>query len=149
MVDVRTVPGQSHPDILHRLTTVGSDVENSTREHYRAYDRFRGIPPRQDIRIKTEVLTDRPCTLTDRDDPMVRAAHWSNQFITGQTPEYAGVLGSTDGTYLWALKKIPIVTMGAGNRQIPHQTDEWVDLDQLLETAQIYALTALHFLNTD
>jgi succinyl-diaminopimelate desuccinylase len=29
---------------------------------------------------------------------------------------------------------------------VPHQVDEWVDLDQLVETAKIYALTALHYL---
>jgi acetylornithine deacetylase/succinyl-diaminopimelate desuccinylase-like protein len=27
--------------------------------------------------------------------------------------------------------------------------DEWVDLDQLVETAKIYALTALHYLSPD
>ena len=37
--------------------------------------------------------------------------------------------------------------MGAGDRQVPHQVDEWVDLDQLVETAKIYALTALHYLS--
>ncbi len=26
--------------------------------------------------------------------------------------------------------------MGAGDRQVPHQIDEWVDLDQLIETAK-------------
>ena len=55
--------------------------------------------------------------------------------------------GATDGTFLWALKQIPIVTMGAGDREVPHQKDEWVDLDQLVETVKIYALTALHYLS--
>ena len=58
-------------------------------------------------------------------------------------------IGATDGTFLWALKHIPIVTMGAGDRQVPHQRDEWVDLDQLVETVKIYALTALHYLSQD
>jgi succinyl-diaminopimelate desuccinylase len=39
--------------------------------------------------------------------------------------------------------------MGAGDRGIPHQKDEWVDLDQLVETAKIYALTALHYLTPE
>jgi succinyl-diaminopimelate desuccinylase len=56
------------------------------------------------------------------------------------------VLGATDGTFLWALKHIPIVTMGAGKREVPHQKDEWVDLDQLVATAKIYTLIALHYL---
>ena len=65
---------------------------------------------------------------------------------TATEPVYGGVLGATDGTFLWALKDIPIVTMGAGDRHIPHQVDEWVDLDQLCRTAEIYALAALHYL---
>ena len=61
-------------------------------------------------------------------------------------PEYGGVPGATDGTFLRALKGIPIVTMGAGDREVPHQVDEWVDLNQLVDTAKIYALAGLHYL---
>jgi succinyl-diaminopimelate desuccinylase len=76
----------------------------------------------------------------------VTAAHWAARRVSGKEPEYAGVPGATDGTFLWSIKQIPIVTMGAGDRQVPHQADEWVDLDQLVDTARIYALTALHYL---
>ena len=99
-----------------------------------------------DLEVTVEILTDRPCTLTDRDDPVVAAADWATRKISGMEPTYAGVPGATDGTFLWALKNIPIVTMGAGDRQVPHQVDEWVDLDQLVETAKIYALAALCYL---
>ena len=47
------------------------------------------------------------------------------------------------------MKDIPIVTIGAGDREVPHQVDEWVDLDQLYETARIYILTALAYLAPD
>ena len=80
------------------------------------------------------------------DDPVIQAADWATRQLRNQEPTYGGVPGATNGTFLWALKNIPIVTMGAGDRQIPHQVDEWVDLDQLVETAKIYALTALHYL---
>ena len=63
--------------------------------------------------------------------------HISAYELTHKEPEYGGVPGATDGTFLWALKNIPIVTMGAGDRLVPHQVDEWVDLDQLIETAKI------------
>jgi succinyl-diaminopimelate desuccinylase len=72
---------------------------------------------------------------------------WASRHISGRKPVFAGVPGATDGTFLWALKDIPIVTMGAGDRQVPHQVDEWVDLKQLVDTARIYALTALHYLS--
>ena len=78
-------------------------------------------------------LSDRPCTRTDENDPVVASAAWASRRIEKEEPEFAGVPGATDGTFLWSCKNIPIVTMGAGDRQVPHQVDEWVDLDQLVE----------------
>ena len=146
LADIRTVPGQHHPDIIAALEAAADEVEQQIRNYYKAYDRRLDLERNRDLQINVEILTDRPCTLTDRNDPIVQAADWASRQQTNQIPTYAGVPGATDGTFLWALKNIPIVTMGAGDRQVPHQVDEWVDLDQLIETAKIYALTALHYL---
>jgi succinyl-diaminopimelate desuccinylase len=146
LVDIRTIPGQSHAAIRDELTSLAARVEEQVRENYAAYDRRLELQRNLDLKIRVAFLADRPCTLTDRSDPVVRAADWATRKHTGRDPVYAGVPGATDGTFLWALKKIPIVTMGAGDRQVPHQVDEWVDLDQLIETAAIYALAALHYL---
>jgi succinyl-diaminopimelate desuccinylase len=146
LVDIRTIPGQSHPDIINDLKTMAAGIEQQVRDGYQEYDRLLACKRNHDLKIEVKILTDRPCTLTDRNDPVVRAADWATRQISVGEPTYAGVPGATDGTYLWALKNIPIVTMGAGDRQVPHQVDEWVDLDQLIETAKIYALAALHYL---
>jgi succinyl-diaminopimelate desuccinylase len=149
LVDIRTIPGQSHPDIIRGLASLATDIEQLVRQDYLEYDKLLELDRNHDLQIQVEILTDRPCTLTDREDPVVRAADWATRQLTGKNPTYAGVPGATDGTFLWALKNIPIVTIGAGDRQVPHQVDEWVDLDQLVETAKIYALTALHYLDPD
>jgi succinyl-diaminopimelate desuccinylase len=146
LVDVRTVPGQSHPDIINDLKTMTDGIEQQVRNGYQEYDRLLAYKRNHDLKIEMEILTDRPCTLTDRNDPVVLAADWATRQISAGEPTYAGVPGATDGTFLWSLKNIPIVTMGAGDRQVPHQVDEWVDLDQLVETAKIYALAALRYL---
>jgi succinyl-diaminopimelate desuccinylase len=146
LVDIRTIPGQSHHDIKSKLSALATKVEIQTQGEYETYDRVLNQDRHRDLNIAVDILTDRPCTLTDRNDPLVAAADWATREISGTEPIYAGVPGATDGTFLWALKNIPIVTMGAGDRQVPHQIDEWVDLDQLIETAKIYALAALHYL---
>ena len=146
LVDIRTIPGQSHPDIKSKLSALATKIESQTRADYEKYDRVLSLDRNHDLNVTVEILTDRPCTLTDINDPVVAAADWATRKISGAEPTYAGVPGATDGTFLWALKNIPIVTMGAGDRQVPHQVDEWVDLDQLIETAKIYALTALCYL---
>ncbi|MGD2186971.1 MAG: M20 family metallopeptidase [Desulfobacterales bacterium] len=145
-VDVRTTPQQSHKRIIKDLKMLAQNVEKRVRENYIQYDELLDLQRDRDLAVRVDILTDRPCTLTDPIEPVVKAADWATRSITGKKPVYAGVPGATDGTYLWALKNIPIVTMGAGDRQIPHQIDEWVDLEQLIETAKIYALTALHYL---
>jgi succinyl-diaminopimelate desuccinylase len=146
LVDVRTVSKQSHSAIRDDLTALASEVQNKVRDHYRLYDRRLDLERDLDLQVKVEFLTDRACTFTDPSDPIVLAADWATRRVYSGEPIYAGVPGATDGTFLWARKNIPIVTMGAGERHVPHQVNEWVDLDQLIETARIYALTALHYL---
>jgi succinyl-diaminopimelate desuccinylase len=146
LVDIRTIPGQSHPAIMDDLAGLATQIEREARKDYREYDKLLGLERGHDLNIELEILTDRPCTLTERNDPVVQAADWATRQLNKQEPTYAGVPGATNGTFLWAVKNIPIVTMGAGDRQVPHQVDEWVDLDQLVDTAKIYALTALHYL---
>ncbi|MDM8541679.1 M20/M25/M40 family metallo-hydrolase [Desulfococcaceae bacterium HSG9] len=147
LVDIRTVPGQSHDDIRKDIVLLTKTVTEKIREHYRSHDARLNLKRDTRLNIKTDFITDRPCTFTDINDPIVKAADWATRRITGQVPVYAGVPGATDGTYLWASKNIPIITMGAGDREVPHQADEWVNIDQLIETAHIYALTALHYLS--
>ena len=146
LVDIRTIPGQSHADIQSKLNGLAKKIERQTQADYEKYDRILNLDRHHDLKVAVEILTDRPCTLTDRNDPVVAAADWATRKISETEPIYAGVPGATNGTFLWALKNIPIVTMGAGDRQVPHQVDEWVDLDQLVETAKIYSLTALRYL---
>jgi succinyl-diaminopimelate desuccinylase len=146
LVDVRTTPDQDHAAICTALADLAQQVAMETNRHYREYDRRRDIRRQEKISVSVDILTDRPCTRTDENDPVVTSAVWASRRISGQAPEFAGVPGATDGTYLWALKNIPIVTMGAGDRQVPHQYNEWVDLDQLAATARIYALAALDYL---
>jgi succinyl-diaminopimelate desuccinylase len=65
---------------------------------------------------------------------------------TGRAPKFGGVPGSTDGTILRATLGIPIVTCGPGNRLIPHQIDEYVEVSELVDAAKIYVTSALNFL---
>jgi succinyl-diaminopimelate desuccinylase len=146
MVDIRTIPGQSHPEMIESLENLAVEIKHQIVKDYEAYDKLLEVDRNRELNVSVDILTDRPCTLTDRNDPVVQAADWATRRLTQKEPQYAGVPGATDGTFLWSLKNIPIVTMGAGDREVPHQKDEWVDLDQLVETARIYALAALRYL---
>ncbi|MFC1799084.1 M20 family metallopeptidase [Thermodesulfobacteriota bacterium] len=146
LVDIRTLPGQSHDQIRRKLEELSRTVRRRVKQNYATYDGLLEVERKYDFDVQVEFLTDRPCTSTDANDPLVAAAAWATRQISGKEPVYGGVPAATDGTFLWAKKNIPIVTMGAGNRQVPHQIDEWVDMEQLKEASEIYALAALHYL---
>jgi succinyl-diaminopimelate desuccinylase len=88
----------------------------------------------------------RLATRVERSEPLVRAMVRGVRQVTGRVPRFGGVPGSTDGTILRTTLGIPIVTCGPGDRLIPHQVDEHVEIDQLLEAARIYTASALNFL---
>ena len=128
------------------LSRLAEQAATQVNGRYREVDGRLGIRRPWTVDVTVQFLSDRPCTRTRADDPVVESSLWASRQVSGRTAEIAGVPGATDGTFLWALKGIPIVTMGAGDRQVPHQVDEWVDLEQLVDTARIYALTGLHYL---
>jgi succinyl-diaminopimelate desuccinylase len=128
-LDVRTVPGQAHDELIRRLEERLSDLGSED----------------PDFDASLEVIEERPWTETPVDDPLVRAMAAAYRALAGEEPRYNGVPGATDGTFLKEWASIPIVTTGAGEREIPHRTDEWVGVDELSETCRLYAATAMYF----
>jgi succinyl-diaminopimelate desuccinylase len=88
----------------------------------------------------------RLATRVERSEPLVRAMVRGVRQATGRAPRFGGVPGSTDGTILRMTLGIPIVTCGPGNRLIPHQVDEHVEVRELVDAAKIYVASALNFL---
>lgn len=128
-LDIRTVPGQSHEELVGRLRGI--------------LDRLGSDDP--DFDATLEVIEERPPTDTPTDEPLVRAMAAAYRRLTGEEARYNGVPGATDGTFLSTRAGIPIVTTGAGNREIPHHKDEWVGEEELLDACRLYAATAMYY----
>jgi succinyl-diaminopimelate desuccinylase len=67
--------------------------------------------------------------------------------VQGRPVRYRGVPGATDGTFLHAWGRVPIVTIGPGDVTIPHQVDEFVRVADLVEACRIYAAAACYCLS--
>ncbi len=128
-LDIRTIPDQSHRELVGRLEGILADLE--------AED--------PDFDATLEVIEERPPTETPEDEPLVQAMAAAYRRLTGEEPRYNGVPGATDGTFLAAWGGIPTVTTGAGDREIPHHADEWVGEEELLTTCELYAATAMYY----
>jgi succinyl-diaminopimelate desuccinylase len=102
------------------------------------------------VRVEwTPVNAFRLATRVDPSEPIVKAMVDGVRAATGRAPRYGGVPGSTDGTILRMELGLPIVTCGPGNRLIPHQVDEYVEVDELVESARIYVASALAYLEAE
>ena len=128
-LDIRTVPAQSHEVLVGRLEDVLAKLRSQD----------------PDFDATLEVIEERPPTETPKDESLVGAMARAYNHLTGEEPRYNGVPGATDGTILRAWAGIPIVTTGAGIREVPHHADEWVDEDELLAACKLYAATAMYY----
>jgi len=130
VLDIRLIPSQSPEEIASKIRTV-CDAVHAKDER---------------VAFEVEVLEARAPTATDRNEPVVRVLHQAYRDLTGEEPIYGGVPGSTDGTILNSWAGVPIVTCGPGDIYVPHQVDEWLDLDELIEATKLYVLAAMRFL---
>ncbi len=129
LLDIRTTPANDHATTIERVTDAISAA----------------VAEVDDISFTVDVIDDRPATETDSDDQVVRAVIAAHEAETGQTPPFGGVPGSTDGTIFWAATRVPLVTYGPGVTTLPHQADEYVDLDEVVRYARTYIATALRY----
>ena len=130
-VDIRTTPPQNHAELRSRLQKILTDLA--------------GEDP--DFNAEIEFIEDRPVVAIEKDEAIVGCAASAFQDITGREPIYNGVPGATDGTFLHAWKGIPCLVNGPGPRHIPHQKDEYIDIEELVEAARLYVVAAHRFMS--
>jgi len=129
-VDIRTVPGVTHKEIYNDLHAI---LERLAAE--------------EGVQAQLEVIDDRPWTQTAPDAGIVRSLEAACEVVLGRPALYGGVPGTTDGTFLHKAG-VPIVTVGPGDREIPHQVGEFVRVDELVSSARLYVAAGALFLTT-
>lgn len=130
--DIRTTPCQDHDTIRAHLKEILTELAASD----------------PDFKAEIEFIEDRPVVTMERDEPIALEAAKAYRDLTGKEPIYNGVPGATDGTFLRAWKNIPSLVNGPGPRHKPHQTNEYVEIDELVEATRLYVLTAARYLIT-
>jgi succinyl-diaminopimelate desuccinylase len=131
--------------VLDVRLTPGIDAEGIRGELEAVRKKAEGAHP--GVTVEWEAINSfRLPTRVDKSEALVQAMIDGVKAGAGRAPRYGGVPGSTDGTILRMELGIPIVTCGPGNRLIPHQVDEYVDSDEIIEAAKIYVASVLNYL---
>jgi succinyl-diaminopimelate desuccinylase len=131
-VDIRTTPAQDHDQLRENLRKILDELSEQDEDYYG----------------EIEFIEDRPVVAVDKNDPVVTCSASAYRDVTGKDPVYNGVPGATDGTFLNAWKGIPCLVNGPGPRHIPHQKDEYVEIEELVEAGRVYVVAAHRYLNS-
>jgi succinyl-diaminopimelate desuccinylase len=123
-VDMRTVPPQDHAEIIARVREVAREVAES-------FD--------PTIGVEVEVENDKIALETDRSEPLIEAMVQSVEAVRGAPPKVGGITYGTDAADLGPGFGVPMVICGPGSTAMLHQTDEYVEVDQLVQAERIYA----------
>lgn len=121
----RWLPGASPAEVESEFRTLASELADATR-----------------TTVAVEWTFIRDAFHLEPNDPVVQAFQQAFTTIGGKPLPLGPKLFVDDGNSFYGLKKIPAITHGprAGGQ---HTLNEWVDLDDLLRVAHLYALTAV------
>ena len=132
---------------LDRRVPPGETIATITAELHELLQRFsREVEP---IRYELDVLYSSRLPLeTAPDHPLVRTMQSAVCDISGEDRPLTGYNQGSDGRF-FAGDGIPVLIFGPSHPDVGHSANEHVRLSQVLEAAQIYALTALRTLGVE
>jgi succinyl-diaminopimelate desuccinylase len=130
MIDRRIIPGERLDELKREFEAI---VEEAKKD---------------DPDINADVSIDgviMPTLDTPIDATFVKCLSATTEEVLGKS-ELIGLSGSTDGNLL-SEGGISSVVFGPGDLEKAHSADECVDLEEVIEAAEIYAHTALRYLS--
>jgi succinyl-diaminopimelate desuccinylase len=126
MLDMRTIPGQRHAEIRARLEAIAAEV-------------MQGHPG---ARVEVQTVIDRDPVSSPPDSPLARAVVDAVTAVAGTRPTPGGVPYFTDACIFAPVLNIPMVICGPGLPGMAHQPDEYVDVPQVVQAAEVFARAA-------
>ncbi len=133
-IDVRTVPGMTHPELQADLAGF---LEMLSRED-----------PDLDVVVEPvpELAWFQPSHI-DPAHPLVAAAQSAARDVLGRDVPLGTMPAFTDGTHWHLAGSACIPAFGPGTLLVAHRPDESIAVDEVVAAARIYALTAMRYLN--
>lgn len=121
-LDIRTVPGVSHDDIIHKAKEICHDMMG---EH-------------SSVRMEVQVMNNRPALETSKEDRFVMRI-MDTARKTGISTEPKGLYFYTDASQLIPNMPVPFVIAGPGDDAMAHCVNEHIELESVLKYAELYS----------
>ncbi|MFM7330461.1 MAG: acetylornithine deacetylase/succinyl-diaminopimelate desuccinylase family protein [Brachymonas sp.] len=131
--------------VLDRRFIAEEELDDVKREILEILEELKRTRPGFDFRIQ-EIMSFVP-TATPKDAPVVDATARAIARVLGRAPSYIASPGTYDQKHIVRTGKLQdVIAYGPGILDLAHQPDEYVGIDELVQSAQIMALAALRLM---
>ena len=152
-VNAATIEGGSAPNVVadrcvvdvDRRTIPGEDSPQAVLEPFeRLSESIRVEHPEADLSFELRLWLD--AAEADPASPIAEACRSAVRAELGRPPADVGFTGITDARFYLNEARIPTVLLGPGSLGVAHTANEWVEVDELVSAARVYARVFAGFL---
>ena len=147
--DYTGLPTPCVPDrcriVIDRRFLIEEDIAEVKREVTAMLEQIKAQRPsfKYEIRDLFEVQP----TMTDQDAPVVRTVAEAIRKVLARAPEYVVSPGTYDQKHIDRIGKLKnCIAYGPGILDLAHQPDEWIGVQDMLDSAKVMALTLAELL---
>ncbi len=130
---------------IDRRFLIEEDVAEVKAEVSRMLDGIKATRPGFEYEIK-DLWEVRP-TMTERDAPVVKTVAGAIEKVLARQPDYVVSPGTYDQKHIDRIGRLKnCIAYGPGILDLAHQPDEWVGIDDMVDSAKVMALTLAELL---
>ena len=131
--------------VLDRRFLIEEDIAEVKAEVAAMMERIKARRPSFDYEIR-DLFEVQP-TMTERDAPVVRTVAQAIEKVLAKAPDYVVSPGTYDQKHIDRIGKLHnCIAYGPGILDLAHQPDEWVGIDDMVDSAKVMALTLAELL---
>jgi len=127
-VDIYSIPGETDESWISEIESLIEDLKKSDQQLEATVRRRFGISWLP--------------LLTSPKENVVQILTYAFRKALGKEPYIMGFSGCSDGSFLSNIAKIPTLLFGPGHINQAHAVDEYVEVEQVVSAAKVYALVA-------
>lgn len=120
-VDIRTIPGFNHDEILRKAFSIGKRMEDENTG----------------MSIEIQVENDRPPLTMDEEDSFIKDIVKIYEKLSYPV-EFKGINFYTDASQLIPFHNIPFVILGPGEENMCHQRNERIKIESIVRMTKFY-----------
>lgn len=120
-LDIRTIPGFSHEEIIENANKIAKDMENEN----------------QGMVIQVVVENDRPPLTMDKEDDFIKEIEKVFNKLSYPV-KFKGINFYTDASQLIPYHNIPFVILGPGEENMCHQKNERIKIESIEKMTKFY-----------